>query len=317
MCSIVNIDSFENIDLNDVNSNTGQSQFFKNIKVLCKFNYKIHLVSYLHLQIINNIMLFIVIVGSFISGLFDTINHNEEPKKNSKLIFGCIEIFFAILITFYKQSKIAELQRDHYHFSNSYRILLNKINTDLFLMNNQKSIYINNIECIRDITDQFNNLINNAPIIPYLILRRYHIKDTDLNYDRIQGNISTEYNDVLQTNTNNLNNNSTNNTVNTNNNTYNNTDNNKSRVRISNNIEVLSKINENINETKIRSPKKKTKNSQLNRKFSIQDLHSINQNDIDNYNSFINKINIKHEKKYINTKMMNDDTNIFNNIKDM
>jgi hypothetical protein len=264
-------------------------------------------------------MLFIVIVGSFISGLFDTINHNEEPKKNSKLIFGCIEIFFAILITFYKQSKIAELQRDHYHFSNSYRILLNKINTDLFLMNNQKSIYINNIECIRDITDQFNNLINNAPIIPYLILRRYHIKDTDLNYDRIQGNISTEYNDVLQTNTNNLNNNSTNNTENTNNNTNNNTDtdNNKSRVRISNNIEVLSKINENINETKIRSPKKKTKNSQLNRKFSIQDLHSINQNDIDNYNSFINKINIKHEKKYINTKMMNDDTNIFNNIKDM
>ena len=59
-------------------------------------------------------MLFIVIIGSFTSGLLDTIKHNEKPDKDLKLIFGCIELFLAMLIAFYKQSKISENQQDHY-----------------------------------------------------------------------------------------------------------------------------------------------------------------------------------------------------------
>ena len=176
---MTNFDNFDEIDLSHINSEEDQAQFFKNIKVLCKFNSKIHLVSYLHLQFINNIMLFVVILGSFISGLLDTINHNEEPDKDKKLIFGCIEIFFAILITYYKQSKIADTQRDHYHYSNSYKILLNKINTDLLLINSDTSIYKTNINCIKDITDQFNYLIANAPMIPLYIFRKYKVKKID------------------------------------------------------------------------------------------------------------------------------------------
>ena len=177
MASRVRFNDFEDINLNEISNVSGQTQFFKNIKVLCRFNSKIHLVSYLHLQFINNIMIFIVVAGSFISGLMDTINHNDEdPNKNLKLIFGCIELFLAMLIAFYKQSRIAENQRDHYHSSNNYKILLNKINMDLLLISSNRSIYVTNIECIKDITDQFNNLIINAPIIPYYILKNIILK---------------------------------------------------------------------------------------------------------------------------------------------
>ena len=90
MRSRVRFSDFDDINLNEIRNESGQDQFFKNIKVLCKFNSKIHLVSYLHLQFINNFMLFIVIIGSFTSGLLDTIKHNEKPDKDLKLIFGCI-----------------------------------------------------------------------------------------------------------------------------------------------------------------------------------------------------------------------------------
>jgi len=81
MGSRVRFNDFDNINLNEISNETGQTQFFKNIKVLCKFNSKIHLVSYLHLQFINNFMLFIVIIGSFLSGLLDTINHKAKSKN--------------------------------------------------------------------------------------------------------------------------------------------------------------------------------------------------------------------------------------------
>tara|TARA_B110000305_G_C19323158_1_gene579968 strand:+ start:134 stop:1054 length:921 start_codon:yes stop_codon:yes gene_type:complete len=290
MPSKVRFGYFDDINLNEINNVSGQTQFFKNIKILCRFNSKIHLVSYLHLQFINNIMLFIVVTGSFISGLIDTINHNDEnPNKDLKLIFGCFELFLAMLITFYKQSKIAENQQDHYHLSNNYKILLNKINTDILLINTSKSIYITNIECIRDITDQFNNLIINAPIIPYYILKKYNIKDSDLGNNKIE-NI-----------------------------TYNN-ENQKLQNIKSDNVQILESIVEsniaaiNIQDVPLSnlknqintSPKKNRKYS-LNKSYSIKDLNSINEYDINNYKSFINKINIKNEQKYTN--------NVINNFK--
>ena len=58
MASRVRFNDFEDINLNEISNVSGQTQFFKNIKVLCRFNSKIHLVSYLHLQFINNIMIF-------------------------------------------------------------------------------------------------------------------------------------------------------------------------------------------------------------------------------------------------------------------
>ncbi len=306
MGSRVRFNDFDNINLNEISNETGQTQFFKNIKVLCKFNSKIHLVSYLHLQFINNFMLFIVIIGSFLSGLLDTINHNNKPDKDLKLVFGCIELFIAMLIAFYKQSKIAENQQDHYHSSNNYKILLNKINTDLLLMNTNKSIYISNIECIRDITDKFNDLIINAPIIPYYILKKYHIKETDLGNNKITNNIinNIECNQVpiqtptqtpTQTSTQIPTQTSINNTL---------------------NIQILDTISENsfdnmqdvpldnLKNKNNLSPKKNRRTS-LNKSYSIKDLNSMKQDDIDNYQSFINKINIKDEEKYTNNIIHN------------
>lgn len=292
MASRVRFNDFEDINLNEISNVSGQTQFFKNIKVLCRFNSKIHLVSYLHLQFINNIMIFVVVAGSFISGLIDTINHNDEdPNKNLKLIFGCIELFLAMLIAFYKQSRIAENQQDHYHSSNNYRILLNKINTDLLLISSNRSIYVTNIECIKDITDQFNNLIINAPIIPYYILKKYHIKDRDLGNNRIEDTTYNNENQQLQdTQTinvqilepiieNNLN------------------DNNSQDI-------PLGALRNQINQINI-SPNYKSRKSSLNKSYSIRDLNSMKKDDIDNYESYINKINIKDEEKHTNMAVNN------------
>jgi hypothetical protein len=289
MASRVRFSDFDDINLNEINNMSGQAQFFKNIKVLCRFNSKIHLVSYLHLQFINNIMLFIVVAGSFISGLIDTINHDDEnPNKDLKLIFGCVELFLAMLIAFYKQSKIAENQQDHYHLSNNYKILLNKINTDLLLINTNRSIYITNIECIKDITEQFNNLIINAPIIPYYILKKYHIKDNVLGNNRIE-DTSYNVNQPLQ-NTQSVN------------------------VKIlepifennldDNNLQdiPLGNLKNQIEQLKT-SPK--SRKCSLNKSYSIRDLNSMKKDDIDNYESFINKINIKDEDKYTNSIITN------------
>ena len=289
MASRVRFSDFDDINLNEINNMSGQAQFFKNIKVLCRFNSKIHLVSYLHLQFINNIMLFIVVAGSFISGLIDTINHDDEnPNKDLKLIFGCVELFLAMLIAFYKQSKIAENQQDHYHLSNNYKILLNKINTDLLLINTNRSIYITNIECIKDITEQFNNLIINAPIIPYYILKKYHIKDNVLGNNRIE-DTSYNVNQPLQ---------------------------NTQSV----NVQILEPIFENNlddnnlqdiplgnlkNQIEQLKTSPKSRKCSLNKSYSIRDLNSMKKDDIDNYESFINKINIKDEDKYTNSIITN------------
>tara|TARA_Y100000389_G_scaffold107176_1_gene104115 strand:+ start:355 stop:1332 length:978 start_codon:yes stop_codon:yes gene_type:complete len=320
MRSRVRFNDFDDINLNEVDSEAGQTQFFKNIKVLCKFNSKIHLVSYLHLQFINNLMLFIVVAGSFVSGLVDTVNHDEEePNKNLKLTFGCIELFLAMIIAFYKQSKIAENQQDHYHTSNGYKILLNKINTDLLLINTNNSIYVTNVECIRDITDQFNNLIINAPIIPYFILKKYHIKDTDLGNNRIENASNT--NDADNTNNTNNTNNEINQTLNQSLSTNTNTNSNNQIVDNSINVQILDPIFEttfediNLKDNPINtlknknsySPTKRGRKCSLNKSYSIKDLNSMKQDDLDNYNLFIQKINIKDEKKYSN--------NVINNFK--
>ena len=339
--SIMNtFDNFDEIDLSHINSEEDQTQFFKNIKVLCKFNSKIHLVSYLHLQFINNIMLFVVILGSFISGLLDTINHNEEPDKDKKLIFGCIEIFFAVLITYYKQSKIADTQRDHYHFSNSYKILLNKINTDLLLINSGTSIYKTNINCIKDITDQFNYLIANAPMIPLYIFRKYRVRKIDnkcykrssrhdvynsrdtrnkplSSYRNTSVSVASIAPNVLDRRRSNDVSNTYPDEINDENVSIDmmnvNTDSNSSDESIEE-IKKSPKITDNTTYipppkspismiSNSSSPKRRTtvdvednKKPRLSRSYSVKEVNSIRQNDIDNINILIERINTKHNE---------------------
>lgn len=348
--SIMNsFDNFDEIDLSHINSEEDQAQFFKNIKVLCKFNSKIHLVSYLHLQFINNIMLFVVILGSFISGLLDTINHNEEPDKDKKLIFGCIEIFFAILITYYKQSKIADTQRDHYHYSNSYKILLNKINTDLLLINSNTSIYKTNINCIKDITDQFNYLIANAPMIPLYIFRKYKVKRIDnkcyrrssrhdvyntgdnrehplTSYRNTSVSVASIAPNVFERRRSNDVSNTYPPEINDENVSIDmmniNTDSNSSDESIEE-IKKSPKITDNtiyipppkspismINNSE--SPKKRTtvhvpddKSKRLSRSYSVKQVNSIGQHDIDNINILIDRINTKHNENNQNIFISN------------
>jgi len=61
---------------------------------------------------------------------------------------------------------------------------------------------------------------------------------------------------------------------------------------------------DNLKNKKNLSPKKNRRTS-LNKSYSIKDLNSMKQDDIDNYQSFINKINIKDEEKYTNNIIHN------------
>ena len=159
----------------------------------------------------------------------------------------------------------------------------------LLLISSNRSIYVTNIECIKDITDQFNNLIINAPIIPYYILKKYHIKDRDLGNNRIEDTTYNNENQQLQdTQTinvqilepiieNNLN------------------DNNSQDI-------PLGALRNQINQINI-SPK--SRKSSLNKSYSIRDLNSMKKDDLDNYVSFINRINIKDEEKYTSMAVNN------------
>ena len=53
--------------------------------------------------------------------------------------------------------------------SNNYKILENKINMELLLININTNTYGVNIECIKDINDQFNKLIINAHLLYHII----------------------------------------------------------------------------------------------------------------------------------------------------
>ena len=64
-----------------IKSNSDEAQIFKNMEILCKYYSKIHLVSYLHLEFINNMMLIIFILASFISGMLDTINYKDHTSR--------------------------------------------------------------------------------------------------------------------------------------------------------------------------------------------------------------------------------------------
>lgn len=275
-----------------IKSNSDEAQIFKNMEILCKYYSKIHLVSYLHLQFINNMMLIIFILASFISGMFDTINYKDHTSKDLTLTFGIIEIFLALLLAIYKHFKIPENQQDHYHLSNDYKILLNNININIILINTNNSIYSNNTECIKELTFRLNSLINDAPIIPYYIFKKYNIKNIDNIDNNIDANID---NNIPNTNFNPLDNITLN--------------------PISENDEASNDIslqdfpfhNISLNNGSSCSNKQNRKRKSIYRSFSIKELNKLSNTDIDNYNHFINSVNIKNEEKYNN--------NIINNFK--
>ena len=66
----------------------------------------------------------------------------------------------------------------------------------------------------------------------------------------------------------------------------------------------LGALREQINQINI-SLNYKSRKSSLNKSYSIRDLNSMKKDDIDNYESYINKINIKDEEKHTNMAVNN------------
>ena len=72
-----------------IKSNSDEAQIFKNMEILCKYYSKIHLVSYLHLQFINNMMLIIFILALMLPILVMILwitwgNRNYEQNRRVK-----------------------------------------------------------------------------------------------------------------------------------------------------------------------------------------------------------------------------------------
>jgi hypothetical protein len=270
----MSINDFNN-DLNSIklkydNSNNGQIQIFNNMLILSKYYSKLHLVSYLYLQFINNLLFIIFILTSFISGLFETINYKHNISNKCTLFFGIIEIILAFLLIIYKYIKLPENSQDHYHYSNEYQVLSNNINTNIVLINSDHNIYSCIIECIKQTTLKLNSLINEAPIIPNYILNKYNIKNIEFNYKKNFVNDEKLYEIPLD------------------------------NIIIDNSKSI--KNNENLNQKKYNSPNTPIL---IRKGLSINEITKIPQTDIDNYNNFINKVIIKNEEKYNNNKIIN------------
>lgn len=298
---------FQNeLDVIDIKNN---NNILENIITLSSYHSKIHLISYLYLKKMNNILLFIFIITSFLSGLIEIINYNIKSNHNVFLVFGIIEIFLSMIMMTYKNLKIAENQQDHYHYSNEYKIFINEIGINNYLLNTNSYsfIYKNKIVYIKRFVDKFNKLIHDEPTIPDYILTKYKIKNID----------------IFLKNTNNTNNTNNDNTITSNYNKDNfvgdniDDDNRFFEIPINNiNVDEISnsenqivhnrsKTTHNLNRSKTTHNLNGNNNRKIYKSLSIMDIDKIKKADIDNYNNFINNVKIKEEEEIFNSKVSN------------
>lgn len=185
-------DLFQNIQLNNNNNN---QKIFDNLLLIAKYNNRIHLISYLYLKQINQLLLLILIISSFITGLIEIINYKTNFNQDIYLIFGITDIFLSLIMVAYKNLKIPNSEQEHYQYHIHYKTLLNDINLNISIHNKPNFLY-KNIDCyLIHINNQINKLNLTAPKIPDRVLTKYNIKNNTI----INTNISdSSSNDSLQ-----------------------------------------------------------------------------------------------------------------------
>lgn len=184
----VKVDELDNMDEIELNTNNkSQVQIFKKKIILCNYYARVHILSYLYLKMINNIFITFFILVTFIEGLIQTINYNNETNKDLKLILGVLNFLLGILVFSYKSYKIPENTQNHYHSYNDFNMLKNKIEMNIVSINSDFVIYNNVMHYVNDTNLKLNELINNAPVIPYYILKKYNLSSLDICNKRNKG----------------------------------------------------------------------------------------------------------------------------------
>ena len=281
-------DKLNNIKLSDTNINNNE-KIINNLIILSKYYSKLHLLSYLYLKERNKYLLLIFICSSFISGLFEIINYTININENIYLISGIIEIFLSLILVTYKNLKIPETQQDHYHYSNEYKILYNKVNICIYTSKSSHFIYADIVHCINDLSEKINNLISNSPNIPDYILLKYKIKKIDyINNQTSNIDLNTEksFTNILDIYRSNVSFND-----NLNDNESDDIDNNQD-VNLNKYSSIFSEIN--------------SENSK-----NMQYISELTEEDIKNYNNFIKNLNLKRRDEERNKKLKR--FNLFNN----
>ncbi len=166
-------DCMEEITLSNTNN---EKKTLKNILVISKYHSRIHLISYLYLKNLNNLLLMIFISISFLSGIAEVINYNINFSGNNYMCFGIIDVVLSFLLIIYKNMRIPNTEQDHYNYHIQYKNLINDVNISIVLYNKPTFIYKNLDVYLLDVINKINIYNSLAPKIPTRVLTKYNIK---------------------------------------------------------------------------------------------------------------------------------------------
>lgn len=166
-------DCMEEITLSNTNND---KKILKNIMIITKYHSRIHLISYLYLKNLNNLLLMIFISVSFLSGIAEVINYNIYFIENNYMIFGIIDVILSFLLIIYKNMNIPNTEQDHYNYHIQYKNLINDVNLSITLYNKPAFIYKNLDVYLLNVINKINTYNSLAPEIPARVLTKYNIK---------------------------------------------------------------------------------------------------------------------------------------------
>ena len=187
------INDLYEVSLNDKNND---EKILKNLILITKYHNRIHLISYLYLKQLNQILLLIFIVASFVTGLMEIINYKINFSEDIYLVFGITDIFLSLIMVSYKNMKIPNTEQQHYQYHIQYKNLLNDINLNISIHNKPNFIYKNLDVYLIDITNKINKFNLTAPKIPDKILNKYNIKKLYTKKNSIRRNAIYDSKDI-------------------------------------------------------------------------------------------------------------------------
>lgn len=166
-------DCMEEITLSNSNN---EKKTLKNIIVISKYHSRIHLISYLYLKGLNNLLLMIFISTTFLTGIIEVINYNISFSEGIYMWFGIIDVILSLLLIIYKSMKVPNTEQDHYNYHIQYKNLINEVNISITMYNKPTFIYKNLDVYLLDVINKINTYNSLAPKIPAKVLTKYNIK---------------------------------------------------------------------------------------------------------------------------------------------
>jgi len=187
-------DCMEDITLN--NNNENDKKTLKNILLLIKYNSRVHLISYLYLKQLNQMLLLFFICISFIIGLVEIVNYKIRFSEDIYLAFGLTDIFLSLILVSYKNLKIPNTEQNHYNYHIQYKNMINNINLNISLYEKPSFIYKNIDVYLVNLLQNLNLFNLTSPKIPKKVLEKYNIKELKSCYSNLEKEHSEYINDI-------------------------------------------------------------------------------------------------------------------------